>query len=49
MRKIYTSPEVEIVNYSTPDVMQVISSPTFDFNTDPSASSLSKAYTSLHD
>ena len=32
MKKLYTSPKAEIVNYSTPDVVQVATTSMFDFS-----------------
>ncbi len=41
MRKLYTSPKAEIVNYSTPDVVQVATSNvTFDLKNDTGINSV---------
>ncbi len=41
MKKLYTSPKAEIVNYSTPDVVQINTTSMFDFSKNATKNTIS--------
>ncbi len=49
MKKLYTSPKAEIVNYSTPDVVQIGQSNILNFNNSPeAAANVTIQYSAIH-